>query len=113
VTVLGFREPHVSDHLHGFLPSVDTRTARSPERNGCLRQERSSAADGLDLDAAREAILERAQNVICGAVLLIEVVPREIEAFKRELERARIPATVRLTRGRDIEAACGQLASVR
>jgi 23S rRNA (adenine2503-C2)-methyltransferase len=34
-----------------------------------------------------------------------------IEAFKRELERARIPATVRLTRGRDIEAACGQLAT--
>jgi 23S rRNA (adenine2503-C2)-methyltransferase len=36
-----------------------------------------------------------------------------IEAFKRVLERARIPATVRLTRGRDIEAACGQLASAR
>jgi 23S rRNA (adenine2503-C2)-methyltransferase len=36
-----------------------------------------------------------------------------IERFKRVLERARIPATVRLTRGRDIEAACGQLASVR
>ena len=36
-----------------------------------------------------------------------------IEAFKRELDRARIPATVRLTRGRDIGAACGQLASVR
>jgi 23S rRNA (adenine2503-C2)-methyltransferase len=35
-----------------------------------------------------------------------------IEAFKRELERARIPATVRLTRGRDIAAACGQLATV-
>jgi 23S rRNA (adenine2503-C2)-methyltransferase len=34
-----------------------------------------------------------------------------IEAFKSVLERARIPATVRLTRGRDIEAACGQLAS--
>jgi 23S rRNA (adenine2503-C2)-methyltransferase len=34
-----------------------------------------------------------------------------IETFRRELERARIPATVRLTRGRDIEAACGQLAS--
>jgi 23S rRNA (adenine2503-C2)-methyltransferase len=34
-----------------------------------------------------------------------------IEAFKRVLERARIPSTVRLTRGRDIEAACGQLAS--
>ncbi len=36
-----------------------------------------------------------------------------IAAFKRELERARIPATVRLTRGRDIAAACGQLAATR
>ena len=34
-----------------------------------------------------------------------------IEAFKSVLDRARIPATVRLTRGRDIEAACGQLAT--
>ena len=36
-----------------------------------------------------------------------------IERFKGVLERARIPATVRLTRGRDIEAACGQLAAVK
>jgi 23S rRNA (adenine2503-C2)-methyltransferase len=36
-----------------------------------------------------------------------------IERFKGVLERARVPATVRLTRGRDIEAACGQLASTR
>jgi hypothetical protein len=36
-----------------------------------------------------------------------------IESFKTVLDRARIPATVRLTRGRDIEAACGQLASTR
>jgi 23S rRNA (adenine2503-C2)-methyltransferase len=34
-----------------------------------------------------------------------------IEAFRSELERARVPVTVRLTRGRDIEAACGQLAA--
>jgi 23S rRNA (adenine2503-C2)-methyltransferase len=34
-----------------------------------------------------------------------------IERFKGVLGRARIPATVRLTRGRDIEAACGQLAA--
>jgi 23S rRNA (adenine2503-C2)-methyltransferase len=34
-----------------------------------------------------------------------------ITRFKAVLERARIPATVRLTRGRDIEAACGQLAA--
>ncbi len=39
--------------------------------------------------------------------------PREAsERFKRVLDRAGIPATVRLTRGRDIEAACGQLAAV-
>ena len=32
-------------------------------------------------------------------------------AFKAELDRAHVPATVRLTRGRDIAAACGQLAT--
>ena len=37
--------------------------------------------------------------------------PRAIAAFKDVLERARLPATVRLTRGRDIQAACGQLAA--
>jgi 23S rRNA (adenine2503-C2)-methyltransferase len=34
-----------------------------------------------------------------------------IAAFKQVLDRARLPATVRLTRGRDIDAACGQLAA--
>src|SRR5215475_610610 len=34
-----------------------------------------------------------------------------ISAFRHELDQARVPATVRLTRGRDIEAACGQLAA--
>jgi len=34
-----------------------------------------------------------------------------IAAFKEVLDRARLPATVRLTRGRDIDAACGQLAA--
>ena len=34
-----------------------------------------------------------------------------IATFKQVLDRARIPATVRLTRGRDIAAACGQLAA--
>ncbi|HSF61730.1 MAG TPA: hypothetical protein VLA69_08540 [Gaiellaceae bacterium] len=38
---------------------------------------------------------------------------RAIESFEAVLDRARVPATVRLTRGRDIEAACGQLASKR
>jgi 23S rRNA (adenine2503-C2)-methyltransferase len=34
-----------------------------------------------------------------------------IASFKSVLDRAHVPATVRLTRGRDIEAACGQLAA--
>src|SRR5204862_7212248 len=34
-----------------------------------------------------------------------------IASFKHVLDRARLPATVRLTRGRDIAAACGQLAA--
>jgi 23S rRNA (adenine2503-C2)-methyltransferase len=36
---------------------------------------------------------------------------KAFDAFKHVLDRARIPATVRLTRGRDIAAACGQLAA--
>ena len=36
---------------------------------------------------------------------------KAIEAFRAELERCGIGATVRLTRGRDIAAACGQLAA--
>ncbi|MFL5919662.1 MAG: 23S rRNA (adenine(2503)-C(2))-methyltransferase RlmN [Gaiellaceae bacterium] len=36
---------------------------------------------------------------------------KAIAAFKEVLDAARLPATVRLTRGRDIAAACGQLAT--
>jgi 23S rRNA (adenine2503-C2)-methyltransferase len=34
-----------------------------------------------------------------------------IAAFRGALESREIPVTVRLTRGRDIDAACGQLAA--
>jgi len=37
--------------------------------------------------------------------------PEQIERFRAILAEHRLPATVRLTRGRDIEAACGQLAA--
>jgi 23S rRNA (adenine2503-C2)-methyltransferase len=37
--------------------------------------------------------------------------PKAIEAFRSELERRGVRATVRLTRGREIDAACGQLAA--
>jgi 23S rRNA (adenine2503-C2)-methyltransferase len=36
--------------------------------------------------------------------------PKAIESFRAELERRGMRVTVRLTRGRDIDAACGQLA---
>jgi 23S rRNA (adenine2503-C2)-methyltransferase len=36
---------------------------------------------------------------------------KAIDAFAAVLDRERLPATVRLTRGRDIAAACGQLAA--
>jgi 23S rRNA (adenine2503-C2)-methyltransferase len=36
---------------------------------------------------------------------------KAVAAFKDVLDSARLPATVRLTRGRDIRAACGQLAA--
>jgi 23S rRNA (adenine2503-C2)-methyltransferase len=36
--------------------------------------------------------------------------PEAIEAFRAALVERGVPATVRLTRGRDIDAACGQLA---
>jgi 23S rRNA (adenine2503-C2)-methyltransferase len=36
-----------------------------------------------------------------------------IARFKAVLDRTRVPSTVRLTRGRDIAAACGQLAATR
>ena len=39
--------------------------------------------------------------------------PKAIEAFRAELERRGLDATVRLTRGREIDAACGQLAAAR
>ncbi len=37
--------------------------------------------------------------------------PKAIAAFRQQLERRGLEATVRLTRGRDIDAACGQLAA--
>ena len=39
--------------------------------------------------------------------------PEQIERFRAILAEHRLTATVRLTRGRDIDAACGQLAAAR
>lgn len=59
-----------------------------------------------------EAAAARPNTPPTAAGGLFEGSSRErIAAFRHQLERARVPVTVRLTRGRDIEAACGQLAA--
>ena len=71
------------------------------------------------------AAAKRLAEVLDGDIFKVNLIPYNptgrydgssrdaIAAFKAALDRARIPATVRLTRGRDIEAACGQLAATR
>jgi len=62
--------------------------------------------------AGGEAASARPNTPPTAAGGLYDGSPREqISAFRHQLERARVPVTVRLTRGRDIEAACGQLAA--
>jgi 23S rRNA (adenine2503-C2)-methyltransferase len=73
-----------------------------------------SAADARALAAVLDPRTFKVNLIPYNPTGLFEGSSREtIERFKTVLERARIPATVRLTRGRDIEAACGQLASAR
>ena len=73
-----------------------------------------SSADARALAGALDGRTFKVNLIPYNPTGLYEGSSREtIERFKSVLERARIPATVRLTRGRDIEAACGQLASAR
>jgi 23S rRNA (adenine2503-C2)-methyltransferase len=73
-----------------------------------------SPADARALAAAIDGRSFKVNLIPYNPTGLYEASSREtVERFKSVLERARIPATVRLTRGRDIEAACGQLASTR
>ena len=57
---------------------------------------------------ARQATVERAATEPTGRP---RTSPGAIAAFKAVLEEHGVRATVRLTRGRDIDAACGQLAA--
>jgi len=71
-----------------------------------------SSTHARDLAALLEPRIFKVNLIPYNPTGVYEGSSREtIEAFKRVLERSRIPSTVRLTRGRDIEAACGQLAS--
>jgi len=71
-----------------------------------------SPADARALAAALDPRAFKVNLIPYNPTGLYDGSSREaIERFKNVLDRARIPATVRLTRGRDIEAACGQLAA--
>jgi 23S rRNA (adenine2503-C2)-methyltransferase len=77
-----------------------------------LRDVNDSAADARRLAAVLDGTSFKVNLIPYNPTGSYEGSSREaIAAFKTELERARISATVRLTRGRDIAAACGQLAA--
>ena len=62
--------------------------------------------DVVIVGAARTAI-----GSFLGALASVPAPKLGATAIKAALERGRVPVTVRLTRGRDIDAACGQLAT--
>ena len=73
-----------------------------------------SPAHARDLAALLDPQIFKVNLIPYNPTGMFEGASRDaIAAFRRELDRARIPVTVRLTRGRDIAAACGQLAATR
>jgi 23S rRNA (adenine2503-C2)-methyltransferase len=71
-----------------------------------------SVADGRRLASLLDGAAFKVNLIPYNPTGLYEGSSREaIAAFKSQLDRAHVPATVRLTRGRDIAAACGQLAA--
>jgi len=75
--------------------------------------------DGLE---QADALIERLRGLIChvnliplnptGAFPGLAPAPQRISAFQARLEENHIPCTLRLRRGVDIQAGCGQLASL-
>ena len=99
----------------GRMPSV--RRASAPEGvrrvRDARRRERLLRRRARARRCARRAVIQGEPDSVQPDGGKYDGSSREtIERFKSVLARARIPATVRLTRGRDIEAACGQLAAV-
>jgi 23S rRNA (adenine2503-C2)-methyltransferase len=79
-----------------------------------LRGVNDSVADAKALSAVLDPRSFKVNLIPYNPTGLYEGSSREtIERFKAILEQGRILATVRLTRGRDIAAACGQLAAAR
>ena len=96
-------------------PSVPVRPAPPPE--GVRRVRDARRRERLTADARQLAALLGRDEFKVNLIPYNPTGPyagsprQAIAAFKAVLDHARIPATVRLTRGQDIEAACGQLAN--
>ena len=105
----------LTSHSRGERPAA----SREERRPIAPREERSPIADR----ASTAPIVSRASTapILPFKVNLIPYNPTgsrfegssrdAIEAFRAALAERGVPATVRLTRGRDIDAACGQLAA--
>ena len=104
-------------------PNTFTREARSPIGP---REERSPIGDRASTApmASRASTAPMASRASTAPIFKVNLIPYNptgsgfegssrdaIEVFRATLEARGVPATVRLTRGRDIDAACGQLAA--
>jgi 23S rRNA (adenine2503-C2)-methyltransferase len=123
---------HAADeHVRGDLMPVNDRYPLSEVIEACLawsrKRKQAVFVEYLMLEGVNDSV-DQAHELAdvlnpreAFKVNLIPYNPTEsgfqgssrdrIEAFRNALEQRRIRATVRLTRGRDIDAACGQLAA--
>ncbi len=119
------------DQLRGELMPINDRHPISEVLEACMAWHRARRRkvyiEYLMLDGVNDS-LEQARDLaallVPGGPFKVNLIPynpsdsgysgsprNRIDDFRAELDSEGIPATVRLTRGRDIDAACGQLAA--
>jgi 23S rRNA (adenine2503-C2)-methyltransferase len=118
-----------TDELRSELMPVNVRYPLADVLDECLRyfelRRRKVFVEYVMLGGVNDRV-EQARSLAAlldPAVFKVNLIPynptgmyagstrKAIAAFKAVLDTAHLPATVRLTRGRDIAAACGQLAA--
>jgi 23S rRNA (adenine2503-C2)-methyltransferase len=118
-----------TDELRGELMPVNVRYPLADVLGECMRyfelRRRKVFVEYVMLGGVNDRV-EQARALVAlldPKVFKVNLIPynptgmyagstrKAIAAFKDVLDHGRLPATVRLTRGRDIAAACGQLAA--
>jgi 23S rRNA (adenine2503-C2)-methyltransferase len=110
---------HAADEsLRSDLMPVNDRYALSEVLAACRahyeRKHRMIFVEYVMLAGVNDSYLQARQlaDVLDSRIFKVNLIPfNPTDAFRAELERHGIGATVRLTRGREIAAACGQLAA--